>query len=173
MFMERSILVTWFAMAALISAIPLFLEYSRVSKKYDIIRKPRHRHSNNLFDSHASSKHKDRLNRDKAVFESNKDYEDEEDIEVGFTTTVQPIKIDRVQNHVQTAKKDSIPTCTMRIAETLPASVFDDKDLALNHLPMHVVRNWQSSLFWNSLESGDSGDNGDRGDSGNNWDSWD
>ena len=33
-----------------------------------------------------------KLKRDKAVLESNVDYEDEEEIEVGFTTTIQPIK---------------------------------------------------------------------------------
>ena len=81
-----------------------------------------------------------KLKRDKAVLESNVDYEDEEEIEVGFTTTVQPIKsVKRTKN--ASKKLDSIPTCQIQIAETLPVSVFDDKDLAPNHLPMHEVCN--------------------------------
>ena len=67
------------------------------------------------------------------------DYEDEEDIEVGSTTTINPVKsVNRVKSKPK--KFDvSIPTCRMQIAETLPASVFEDKDLAPNHLPMHEV----------------------------------
>ena len=81
-----------------------------------------------------------KLKRDKAVLESNVDYEDEEEIEVGFTTTIQPIKsVKRTKN--ASKKLDSIPTCQIQIAETLPVSVFDDKDLAPNHLPMHEVCN--------------------------------
>ena len=81
-----------------------------------------------------------KLKRDKAVLESNVDYEDEEEIEVGFTTTIQPIK--SVKRTKSSSKKlDSIPTCQIQIAETLPVSVFDDKDLAPNHLPMHEVCN--------------------------------
>ena len=85
-----------------------------------------------------------KLKRDKAVLESNVDYEDEEEIEVGFTTTIQPIKsVKRTKN--ASKKLDSIPTCQIQIAETLPVSVFDDKDLAPNHLPMHEVCNKTSS----------------------------
>ena len=67
------------------------------------------------------------------------DYEDEEEIEVGITTTINPIKsVNRVKSRPK--KFDvSIPTCQMQIAETLPASVFEEKDLAPNHLPMHEV----------------------------------
>ena len=36
--------------------------------------------------------------------------------------------------------ESGMPTCKMRIAETLPASVFSEKDLAKDHLPMHEVR---------------------------------
>ena len=81
-----------------------------------------------------------KLKRDKAVLESNVDYEDEEEIEVGFTTTIQPIKsVKRTKS--SSKKSDGIPTCQIQIAETLPVSVFDDKDLAPNHLPMHEVCN--------------------------------
>ena len=93
-----------------------------------------------------------KLKRDKAVLESNVDYEDEEEIEVGFTTTIQPIKsVKRTKN--ASKKLDSIPTCQIQIAETLPVSVFDDKDLAPNHLPMHEVCNkTNSSDVFTNLE---------------------
>ena len=126
-------LLTWFVIAAAISSIPLFFEYSRVTKKYEIIKKPRHRHSHdNQF--YKGNKHK--ISRLVAIEESIKDYEDEEEIEVGFTTTHRPIKVKRVQKKVD---KPEFPSCQMQIAETLPASVFDNSDLAENHLPMHEV----------------------------------
>ena len=78
------------------------------------------------------------MKRDKAVFESNVDYEDEEEIEVGFTTTLQPI-ISVKRSNSAYKKSNVIPSCQIQIAETLPSSVFEDKDLAPNHLPMHVV----------------------------------
>ena len=55
--MEKSVLATWFVIAATISTIPLMLEYSKVTKKYEIIKKPRHRHFYTL-----SSKHKNHHN---------------------------------------------------------------------------------------------------------------
>ena len=95
-----------------------------------------------------------KLKRDKAVLESNVDYEDEEEIEVGFTTTIQPIKsVKRTKN--ASKKLDSIPTCQIQIAETLPVSVFDDKDLAPNHLPMHEVCTVAISYLRTKKELGD------------------
>ena len=56
---EKSMLATWFLVAATISAIPLFLEYSKVQRKYDIIKIPRHRHLSGL-PSNALPKHRNR-----------------------------------------------------------------------------------------------------------------
>ena len=50
--MEKSVLATWFVIAATISTIPLVLEYSKVTRKYEIIKKPRHRHFNALSSKH-------------------------------------------------------------------------------------------------------------------------
>ena len=50
--MEKSVLATWFVIAATISTIPLVLEYSKVTRKYEIIKKPRHRHFNSLSSKH-------------------------------------------------------------------------------------------------------------------------
>ena len=35
---EKSILTTWFLVAATVSSIPLLLEYSKVQRKYEIIK---------------------------------------------------------------------------------------------------------------------------------------
>lgn len=129
-------LVTWFVLAATISAIPLFLEYSKVTRKYEIIKKPRHRHVRANNDAPFSDRklhHK--MKREKAINEANLDYQDQEDIEVGITTTIKPIMVKRTKNHVG----KEVPECRLQIAETLPASVFEEKDLADNHLEMHTV----------------------------------
>ena len=84
-----------------------------------------------------------RKKREKAILESNLDYQDEEDIEVGFTTTITPVKIKRKRNTNKIKSSndyDELPKCQFHISETLPATVFSPKDLAKNHLPMHKVR---------------------------------
>jgi hypothetical protein len=55
--MEKSVLATWFVIAATISTIPLVLEYSKVTRKYEIIKKPRHRHFNALSSKHNNQHH--------------------------------------------------------------------------------------------------------------------
>jgi hypothetical protein len=54
-------------------------------------------------------------------------------------TTMTPIKLRKSARH-RVRDANSVPICQMQIAETLPASVFADSDLADNHLPMHEVQ---------------------------------
>ena len=70
--------------------------------------------------------------------------QDEEDIVVGQTTTVAPLKTKRKRTNKFKMVENGMPICKMRIAETLPASVFSEKDLAKDHLPMHEVRTMHS-----------------------------
>ena len=141
--MDKYGLSIWFIIAVVLSAIPLLKEYSQVQKSYQYVKRPHHRHHRVpvLGDFEPPEQKKShKAKRDKAILESNKDYEDEEDILVGHTTTVQPVIMKRVRKKAQSKAKEAISTCGMQIAETLPASVFSPADLAENHLPMHDVR---------------------------------
>ena len=51
-----------------------------------------------------------------------------------------PLKTKRKRTNKFKMVENGMPICKMRIAETLPASVFSEKDLAKDHLPMHEVR---------------------------------
>lgn len=141
--MDKYGLTFWFMLAVVLSAIPLLKEYSKVQKSYQYVKRPHHRHNKMpLFGDYepqlTKKKKNHKTNRDKAILESNKDYEDEEVILVGYTTTVEPVIMKRARH--KPVAKSRVPECQMRIAETLPATVFSDSDLADNHLPMHDVR---------------------------------
>ena len=55
-----------------------------------------------------------------------------------------PLKTKRKRTNKFKMVENGMPICKMRIAETLPASVFSEKDLAKDHLPMHEVRTLDS-----------------------------
>ena len=66
----------WFVIILTLSFIPVFIEFSKVQKNYEIVKRPHHRHhvisevlSNELTKQHHRKK------REKAIVESNTDYQ--------------------------------------------------------------------------------------------------
>ena len=66
----------WFVIILTLSFIPVFIEFSKVQKNYEVVKRPHHRHhvisevlSNELTKQHHRKK------REKAIMESNTDYQ--------------------------------------------------------------------------------------------------
>ena len=74
--MDRSMIYRWFVIILTLSFIPVFIEFSKVQKNYEVVKRPHHRHhvisevlSNELTKQHHRKK------REKAIMESNTDYQ--------------------------------------------------------------------------------------------------
>ena len=74
--MDRSMIYRWFVIILTLSFIPVFIEFSKVQKNYEVVKRPHHRHhvisevlSNELTKQHHRKK------REKAIVESNTDYQ--------------------------------------------------------------------------------------------------
>ncbi len=76
---DRPSLSFWFVVLIGISSIPVLIEFSKVQKQYEVIKRPRHRHHSRLIDSEDDSPQgrgrREKRERVKAIIESNNDYE--------------------------------------------------------------------------------------------------
>ena len=94
----------WFVIILTLSFIPVFIEFSKVQKNYEIVKRPHHRHhvisevlSNELTKQHHRKK------REKAIVESNTDYQVTNNIHIStvcFLSEIVQIQSSVVNNSV-------------------------------------------------------------------------